>query len=37
MGLEAHARISEDAEVRILEEAVESSYQKGGINACIGE
>lgn len=37
MGLEAHARISEDAESRILEEAVESSYRKGGINACIGE
>ena len=29
MGLESHARISEDA--------VESSYRKGGINACIGE
>ena len=27
----------EDAEARILEEAVESSYRKGGINACIGE
>lgn len=37
MGLEKHARISEDAEVRILEEAVESSYRKGGINASIGE
>lgn len=37
MGLEKHARISEDAEARILEEAVESSYRKGGINACIGE
>lgn len=37
MGLESHARISEDAEARILEEAVESSYRKGGINACIGE
>ena len=37
MGLDAHDRISEDAEARILEEAVESSYRKGGINACIGE
>ena len=37
MGLDAHARISEDAEARILEEAVESSYRKDGINACIGE
>ena len=37
MGLEKHARISEDAEARILEEAVESSYRKGGINASIGE
>lgn len=37
MGLESHARISEDAEARILDEAVESSYRKGGINACIGE
>lgn len=37
MGLEKHARISEDAEARILEEAVESSYRKGGISASIGE
>lgn len=37
MGLEKHARISEDAEARILEEAAESSYRKGGINVCIGE
>jgi hypothetical protein len=37
MGLEKHARISEDAEARILEEAVESSYRNGGINASIGE
>lgn len=37
MGLEKHARISEDAEAGILEEAVESSYRKGGIHACIGE
>lgn len=46
MGLEKHARLSEDAEARIpeedaeawvLEEAVESSYRKGGINASSGE
>ncbi len=37
MGLEKHARITEDAEARILEEAVESSYRKGGIHASIGE
>ena len=37
MGLEKHARISEDAEARILEETAESSYRKGGIHACIGE
>ncbi len=37
MGLEKHARISEDAEARILEEAAESSYRKGGIHVCIGE
>ncbi len=36
MGLEKHARISEDAEARMLEDAVESSYRKGGIHACIG-
>lgn len=36
MGLEKHARISEDAEARILEEAVESNYRKGGIHASIG-
>ena len=29
--------IFKDSEARILEEAVESSYRKGGINACIGE
>lgn len=37
MGLEKNARISEDAEARMLEEAAESSYKKGGIHACIGE
>jgi hypothetical protein len=32
MGLESHVRITEDAEAKILEEAVETSYQKGGKN-----
>lgn len=36
MKLEKHARMTEDAEARILEEAVESSYRKGGENASIG-
>lgn len=35
MGLGHHARITEDAEARILEEAAESSYKKGGANASI--
>lgn len=35
MGIESHARITEDAVARILDEAVESSYRKGGENACI--
>lgn len=30
MGLESHARMTEDAQARMLEEAVDSSYQKGG-------
>lgn len=30
MGLEEHARITEDDETRILEEAVQTSYEKGG-------
>lgn len=33
MGLEHHARMTEDAEARILKEAAESSYRKGGANA----
>lgn len=33
MGIEHHARITEDAEARILKEASESSYRKGGTNA----
>lgn len=36
MGLERHARMTEDAVARILEEAVESSYRKGGECASIG-
>ena len=35
MGLESHTRITEDAVARILDEAVESSYRKGGENVCI--
>ena len=35
MGLEHHARITEDAEARILKEASESSYRKGGANVSI--
>lgn len=33
MDLGKHARMTEDAEARMLEEAVESSYRKGGENA----
>lgn len=36
MELDKHTRMTEDAEARILEEAVESSYRKGGINVSIG-
>lgn len=36
MKLDKHARMTEDAEARILEEAVETSYRKGGENASIG-
>jgi hypothetical protein len=35
MGIESHARMTEDAVARILEEAVDSSYKKGGIQASI--
>ena len=35
MGLKHHARITEDAEARILKESAESSYRKGGANASI--
>ena len=35
MGIESHTRITEDSLARILEEAAESSYRKGGANASI--
>jgi len=35
MGLESHVRMTEDAGARILEEAVESSYRKGGERSSI--
>jgi hypothetical protein len=35
MGLESHARMTEDAEAKILEETVETSYRKGGKNASL--
>jgi len=35
MGLEKHVRITEDAEARVLKEASESSYRKGGAHASI--
>ena len=35
MGLEKHVRITEDAEARVLKEASESSYRKGGAQASI--
>ena len=37
LGFEKRELITEDALARILEEAVESSYRKGGNNACIDE
>lgn len=36
MGLEKHARLTEDAEAAVLMEAAESSYRKGGEQASIG-
>lgn len=36
MGLEKHVRMTEDAVARMLEEAVESSYRKGGESVSIG-
>lgn len=35
MGLEKHARMTEDAEARLLTEAVQTSYRRGGENASI--
>lgn len=35
MGIEPHARMTEDVEARILEEAVQTSYRKGGEQASI--
>ena len=37
MGLESHVRMTEDAEAQILEEAVDSSYRKGGMKASISD
>ena len=37
MGIEKHARLTEDAVAQILEEAVDSSYKKGGEHASITE
>lgn len=37
MGIESHARMTEDVEVKILEEAVETSYEKAGSKAVRNE
>lgn len=37
MKLESHLRVTEDAEAKALQEAVESSYKKGGENASISD
>ncbi len=37
MGLESHVRMTEDAQAQMLEEAVDSSYRKGGIRASLSE
>ena len=37
MGIERHARMTEDAEAKILEEAVQTSYRRGGENAALTE
>ena len=34
LGLDRNERIAEDAEARILEEAVQTSYRRGGEDAC---
>lgn len=35
LGLEKHERIAEDAHARMLEEAVQTSYRRGGEESCI--
>ena len=35
MGLESHARMTEDAQAQMLEEAVDSSYRKGGLRVSL--
>ena len=37
MGIEKHARMTEDAEAELLKETVLTSYQKGGISVCISD
>ena len=37
MGLESHSRMTEDAEAQMLEEAVDSSYRRGGIKASLSD
>ena len=37
LGLDRNERIAEDAEARILEEAVQTSYRRGGEGACFTE
>lgn len=37
MGMEKHARMTEDAEAKLLEEAVQTSYRKGGESVAITE
>ena len=37
MGLEKHARLTEGAEAKILEETVQTSYRRGGENAALTE
>ena len=37
MGLEKHARMTEDAEAKLLEEAVQTSYRRGGEKASVSE
>ena len=37
MGMESHVRMTEDAEAQMLEEAVDSSYRKGGIRASLSD